>query len=152
MVSHDFDKILSYVGQTVNCDLRDDAEEYEDVDYYDVEDNEDEEEGCIATIIVNDRHVMDEEDWREFYEYAEDVPEEEVEYPEEADWTMEAILTIEVDYKNVIRKIEPEVRVYGDDGLGESDPEDMWNMEDIHSAEDYLARITKPEEDEEENK
>lgn len=44
---------------------------------------------------------------------------------------------------SVITKIQITARMYGDDGLGDVWPEDVWNMSDYREAKAFLKYITE---------
>ena len=140
--SSDFDTIFSFLYKTVTADM-----ENLETDA-DIEETWEEDDETVYLVLVNDHPYEDPYDYEEDpYDYEDDPEDEEdpenEEYSEESDWSACAYLSIKVNESGEITEIEPSVRVYGDEGLGDSDPEDVWNIDDYKAAEAFLALITK---------
>ena len=75
-------------------------------------------------------------------EICEDDEEYEDYYDEREEWSLETGLRFNVNSEGVIGEIELFANVYGDPGLGESDPEEEWLMKDFDLAKEFFDAIT----------
>ena len=57
-------------------------------------------------------------------------------------WSVVTGLSFTTDQEGRLHDIRITARVMGDDGLGDVDPEDIWNMDDYRHAKEFLESIT----------
>ena len=64
---------------------------------------------------------------------------------EDDNWTVIISVSFTVNAEGLIESVEPraEVFCFGDSGLGDCDPEDIWTDEDVELASQFLDSITE---------
>lgn len=143
------DELQKYVGEKVKVDLGSVNAREMGVEYIDWYGDSSGEEPCLGgsgTITVINRNYLDDEDSDGEEDFGMDEEdEEEEEYDEESDWTIEIRFNMEVDDDGTISSIDIDAEVFsfGDSGLGDCDPEDEWNGDDLKLAEAFLQKITE---------
>ena len=127
------DKLESeFVGKTVAIDIQTLAESDSDFDWESFDADLNEGEGVRR---LNYRPYLSDDDEDE---------EEEYEFREEENWSVQTGVEFSVSEDSTIENIQITAEIYapGDSGLGECDPEEEWDGDDLEAAREFFGRLT----------
>ena len=131
-----FRELQEYIGKKITVDLEKLSEDNAELDWeYNPNDDGSSFKG-IGHINIDYRP----------YNLNEDTGQEDEEFDESSNWDVQIGLDFETNSNSYLSSIQITVSIYGDSGLGDCDPDEIWTSEDYKLAKIFLNKITKEQE------